>query len=405
MKKIELDITAYQVAKEYWGLPPNERTFGRVCELLNIQSGDTSQKIRNQNYLSQLTRAHEIAGLVKHKVLPARAPGFADHATEYAPLLPELEDRLRRRFGLRDVIVVDTSDFRPVHGDWLFKHDDLLHEHLGRWAGRILASTVRPDDVVATGGGRGPYYCAHFCAIPPHSTYPKKVVSLTGSISAGMWRGASDITDDNATRDVDADRIASLLHSKLGTKQTPEYLNCTIVDGKEGSNAKHDGPNSKDVNVAVVGIGALGGGHRLKQEDILDDLKQVKNLVKDLNREVTAVEKHFQDKDPKEPYFHCIGDVCNSYFVLEEVKNAPDGEHIYKRLTDRVAEINSHFVNTQPEELNRICRKGVVMAVAGGPHKTGAIAHVLRQNEKGSPWITHLVTSDEVAKSILQNFG
>ena len=396
MKKHKLKLPADQVAKEYWNLSPNERTYGKVCELLNIPA-----TVSNQNYLSQLTREHEIAGLVKHNVLPPRSSGFADRATEYAPLLPELEDMLRRRFGLRDVISVNTSDIRQAPDvEWKEKHDDLLHQHLGRWSARILTSIVRPEDVVATGGGRGPYYCAHYCTIPPRNTCLKQVVSLTGDISARMWRKLPDITDDNATRGVDADHIASLLHSQLGTKLPPEYLSCAIADRKEGSGHKLKEPKSSDVTVAIVGIGSLAGGHRLKQEDMfMGQDQEIQELVKKINFEVMEVEKD------TEPFFHCIGDVCNYYFVLDRVKDLPNGKSIYERLNEIVKKINDRFINTGPEELTRICKKGAVIAVAGGPHKIGAIAHVLKQNETGSPWITHLVTSDEVARSILKNYG
>ena len=74
---------------------------------------------------------------------------------------------------------------------------------------------------------------------------------------------------------------------------------------------------------------------------------------------------------------------------------------ICNRLEKLIQVINKRFVNTSPEALTRICKKGVVMAVAGGPHKTGAIADVLKSREKGSPWITHLITDDQVALKIL----
>jgi DNA-binding transcriptional regulator LsrR (DeoR family) len=40
------------------------------------------------------------------------------------------------------------------------------------------------------------------------------------------------------------------------------------------------------------------------------------------------------------------------------------------------------------------------MAVAGGPHKIGAITDVLKRKKRNSAWITHLVTDDEVARHL-----
>ena len=205
-----------------------------------------------------------------------------------------------------------------------------------------------------------------------------------------MWGDDRDRDDEFVPRDLDADHIASQLHSALGTKRSPRLLNCSIA-------ATHPPPVTDDVTVAVIGIGALGGGHRLKRLRQLDDLEQVKDLVVKLNAEISEVEKCLQERGQ---FYHCVGDVCNSYFVLEEVKHVLKAS-ICNRLEKLIQVINKRFVNTSPEALTRICKKGVVMAVAGGPHKTGAIADVLKSREKGSPWITHLITDDQVALKIL----
>jgi hypothetical protein len=63
--------------------------------------------------------------------------------------------------------------------------------------------------------------------------------------------------------------------------------------------------------------------------------------------------------------------------------------------------LNTAFKSATPEALGRIAREGMVLAVAGGPHKAFSIRHVLR-NSRERTWITHLVTDQPTAQWILQ---
>jgi DNA-binding transcriptional regulator LsrR (DeoR family) len=58
-------------------------------------------------------------------------------------------------------------------------------------------------------------------------------------------------------------------------------------------------------------------------------------------------------------------------------------------------------LNASPKSLSRIVARGMVVAVAGGPHKAAAIRHVLSRKQEG-PWITHLVTDHRVAGWVLE---
>jgi hypothetical protein len=247
---------------------------------------------------------------------------------------------------------------------------------------------VRPKDVVGVGSGRGPYYTADACTIPPTSAfYPEEVVALTGKMTAHYW--GKRVLRADKVRSLDADFVASLLVTGLGVNRPPRLVNRPITGG---SAIDPDG-----VTIALIGIGALAGGHRLRQFGASDELKPVAG---DLGRL-----KHFAEKaDPhggrSGQFPHWIGDVCNFLFVIDDPLG-PDRLEVGLRneLTELVVSLNSRFVNTRPESLTEICRNGAVIAVAGGPHKVTAIAHVLRQKQ---PWITHLVTDDVTARHLLE---
>jgi 6-phosphogluconolactonase/glucosamine-6-phosphate isomerase/deaminase len=72
-----------------------------------------------------------------------------------------------------------------------------------------------------------------------------------------------------------------------------------------------------------------------------------------------------------------------------------------KALEKAVKGLNGKFMNATPKSLSRIAARGMVVAVAGGPHKAAAIRHVLRRRQEG-PWITHLVTDHRTADWILE---
>jgi hypothetical protein len=73
-----------------------------------------------------------------------------------------------------------------------------------------------------------------------------------------------------------------------------------------------------------------------------------------------------------------------------------------QELEGKIKQLNTAFKSATPEAFGRIAREGMVLAVAGGPHKAFSIRHVLR-NSRERTWITHLVTDQATAQWISQN--
>ena len=160
----------------------------------------------------------------------------------------------------------------------------------------------------------------------------------------------------------------------------------------------------------MTGVGALAGGHRLKQVANRPELDTVKGIIDKLN-------KLAEEVDPAEeegrPFHHWIADVCNYYFVVGDMyAGGAAGLNKDKRaeIESYIDQLNERLVKTPPHVLSEICKKGAVIAVAGGPHKVSAIRHVLsqqnrQQNRQQDPWVSHLVTDSDTAKALVNDFA
>jgi DNA-binding transcriptional regulator LsrR (DeoR family) len=383
MTKLGLELDVFEVAEAYYGLPASTRDFKELAKSLfpDWQKPGFDMKFW-QNRLSRMVRELERKGLIHHAVLRKDA--------EFLPRKPDLEDRLRRRFGLRQAVVVDIASLAypartpATHPEQWNRYDDEIHKRLGAWCGRLLASCLRPGDKIATGGGRGPHYTVDRCRVGVANRYWGNIVPLTGRISTRGWDEKGD------TSYLDADNVATTLHGKLGTQGKVESPNCSITK-------KCVLPSTDEVAVAVIGVGALGGGHRLKDFEGLEDVKTVLPTLRETNKMAEAIEQSYVSKAP--PFYHPVGDVCNWYFVVDPAGDEGKGKE-RQSLEKAVKELNGKFMNATPKSLSRIAARGMVVAVAGGPHKAAAIRHVLRRRQEG-PWITHLVTDHIAAGWIL----
>jgi DNA-binding transcriptional regulator LsrR (DeoR family) len=382
MAKARLEVDPREVAAAYYALPLHERCYKALTKQFGLPDTDAAG-----NRLGRMIRDLEDLGLIRHQVLRGE--------NELLPRNPELEDELRHEFTLRQAVVMDTSSLGPpkeppsVRGEQWARYDDEIHERLGGWGGRLLVSCLRLGDTLATGGGRGPYFAVLNSNVCSTQRFSGDIVPLTGQISARAWNRRGSSRD--APPYLDADNVASQLHSNLGTRGHLLSLNCPITELRQV-------PKTDGVDVAVFGIGALGGGHRLKQFEHLDDVKGVRPLLRDINALAEEIEAETGGTDA--PFYHPVGDVCNCYFVVEREPGARVGKR-WRQLEAKVKELNGAFKSASPEALGRIAEQGMVLAVAGGPHKAYSIRHVLR-NSRERTWITHLVTDQETARWILR---
>lgn len=373
----------HAVLEAFYELPYDDRTYDKLAEKFKLP-----REPYFADRLGEIIRTMENDGCVHHAVLKQKS--------DFLPRNPRLEEVLRHKFKLRQAVVVDISSLGPPQHSpaqnpeiWA-TYDDNIHNHLGRWAARVLVSNLRPGDVVATGGGRGPYYTAEKTDVSGHKKFIGDIVPLTGRIGARPWNQEKAPAKDALL--VDADNVASKIHGEICTSGRVRWTNVASVTELKQS------PATGDVNVAIVGIGALGGGHRVRRFEEFEELRTVKPLLDDINKLTTRIEKHCAGSG--QPFYHPVGDVCNCYFTVPGDNGkcqSPD----WAELADKLRQLNIAFKSIPLVELEAVALKGVVLAVAGGPHKSYAIHQVLRQTVT-APQITHLITDHISARWILQ---
>ena len=381
MPKQVKPLDAIAVARAYYALPVKERKYENIARQFGLRLNHTSA-----NRLARVVRRLEEDGRIHHEVVDAK--------TQLLPRCPQLEEKMRHKFGVRQVIVVDISSIeKPVHNEQVFPemwaiYDDDIHASLGAWGGRLIASNLRPGDKISTGGGRGPYYAAIKTNITLNQHYTGAIQPLTGKIGARAWNPEGPQDGDPPL--MDADKVADAIRGRINSNGKLHKLDCSITD------LKHT-PRTDNVDVAIFGIGALGGGHRLCEHEHLADVRTVNSLLTEINDLAEVIENMHPFTDP--PYFHPVGDVCNCYFMIEP-ENGEGKRPEWRQLEANLQKLNKAFKSATPEALGKIARRGFVLAVAGGLHKAYAIRHVLRKN-RDQTWLTHLVTDHVTSRWIL----
>jgi len=373
----------YEAARIYWEeLSWKDRSYHTVLERLQ-QHPDMAEKLRGgnsqalQDKIGRMVRDWEAENKVSHSVLKST------ETSDYFPMAPELEDRIRDKFGLRDVIVVDTRSIslpqEPPQSEAWNTYDDKIHWCLGYWGGRALPTLLRNGDVVGCGGGRGPEHTVDRCILPQTSScHVSRVVSLSGSMSTREW------SIPGRAHDLDPDNIAMRLKPKINCLEGAALVGCSIT-------AKHAAPHVSGITIVLTGIGALAGRHRFRNPSM--ELKPVESLLKELNRRADQVDPAMGNS----PFCHWVGDVCNSLFLVDD--DTVPGLRLDKadrgKIQGLLNTLNGRLINIDPAKtLAAVCNRGAVLAVCGGPHKAAAIGHVLRRNP---PWVSHLVTDYFVA--------
>ncbi len=368
---------AYEVARAYYEQEGGCTYKDLIPKFFPEQRQVESKSLENK--LSDLVRAWEKKRLVCHRVLRENEI--------YLPRRPDLEEQLCEHYKLRSAVVVDISMLCPPTGSFAEaepkwnQYDVKIHEKLGAWAGRVLQSMLRPEDVVGVGGGRAPYYTVqNFQKV---NCFQGEIKSLTASIGTNRCNESQKDLPP-----LDADYVAMQLHEKLSPCRVTTNQR-SITEGKK--------VQTDNVTLALIGIGALGGGHRLKHYKGCTYLKDIESRLGVLNQLSDEIEANMPTN--LGVFFHPVGDLADYYFIAEAARQKADRQKM-KTLQNCLDSLNKTFANPADQFLPQIGACGVVLVVAGWPHKVYAIQHALEQNAK-KHWITHLVTDHRLAKEVL----
>lgn len=310
----------------------DQRLIVRVARLYH-ESGLSQPQIAEQLNLSQA----KVSRLLKQ----ALAQGVVRITITSPPgVHSALEEELRRRFELREAIVVDTS------GDGELS----LMRELGAAAAFHLETTVRSSDIVGISSWSSTLLAMVNAMRPIRSAQGITVVQSLG----GVGDPGAEVHATELTR-----RMARLLHG------TPVFL---PVPGIVGSSEARRVLESDEfvgrvielfpkLTVALVGIGALEPSPLLAQSGNVFTPAELLDLGE----------------------LGAVGDVCLRFFDLH-------GKEVRSSLGDRVIGLSLDQLKSVPRSI----------AVAGGPRKLPAIRGALE-----GALVTCLITDRGIAEALV----
>ena len=316
----------------------DERLIYKVCSLyyqddMNQQEVGDFLGVSRSSVLRMLQKGKEM-GIV---TIELHNPRFYDYG--------DLEKRLERAYGLKDVLIVETSvlDTRSEAASYMFgTASDYLHSFFkeGDRIGVAMGNTL--NNVVST-----------------NKTYDKYrdllFVALEGSISRITIEGT----------DVQGNELARKFADKFGGTYT-QFLSPAVFSDKKILDyfMKEKAVNYildefKKLNVVVVGIGVPDGTeHTLEKAGYMTD-EERKKLV-----EAGA-----------------IGDMCLQFYD-KDGKTEPFGFY-----NDRVAAMRLEDIRRVPSKIG----------IAGGTRKAEAVIGAIRGG-----FINTLITDTECAKRLIE---
>jgi DNA-binding transcriptional regulator LsrR (DeoR family) len=405
---------AEQIARIYWEkLEVTQRTMKSLASELR------SRKMQDATRKAHWVMEWEKRGCVVHQVLSG------DFCQDPPPRIIALEREILRHYVVRHVIVVKTAHlqgslFRASAGsanddlqeqpagsgsittlNGSLREDFTIHQCLAAWGASMFLAYHRKGDSIGVGPGRGPAYTVEcICKRARKAALPsaKAIISLSGAMSRAT-----------EAEHFDADQVAGKLRDPVTADLCP--VNSPLIPIGRASST-HERFLSKRKwreccpAVALVGIGALAGQHRMLLNDHISDFDAARKDVESicaLASQIDGAYKTWADKSKSlEPPYHCVGDMCNRLFIVPP----PEVASLKKSLrtvqagleaaVDRFnRKIDRAMTAISVAQVQEIAAGGAVMAVAGGSFKRHAIRHVLSQDP---PWITHLVTDEMTAQ-------
>jgi len=253
---------------------------------------------------------------------------------------PQLEDALKERYGLKEVIVVDGSD----------DPSELLH-HLGSAAAYYVETTLQPDEQIGISSWSETLLAMTKSMRPIRKSTGARVVQILGGVGdPGAAVHATQLTRG----------LASLVNGEIsmlpapGVVGAPNARKVLLADPYvQEAVRRFDG-----ITLALVGIGTVEPSPMLARSG---------NVF--TNAELRALSDA-----------GAVGDICLRFFDA-------NGDPVEQRLNDRVIGISLHQL--------RGSRRSV--GIAGGVRKLAAIRGALLGR-----WVNVLITDHRVAEGLLE---
>jgi len=253
-------------------------------------------------------------------------------------LHPELEDALQSAFGLRDAIVVDSSD-----------DEDHLVRELGAAAAYYLETTLKPADVI----GISSWSAALLAMVESMRPHPRAAGARVVQILGGIGNPGAEVHATQLTR-----RLANLISGTATLLPAPGAVGSAEAKRVmlKDRYVQEATALFKSVSLALVGIGAVEPSKLLASSGNVFSPQELTEL---------------SDKG-------AVGDICLRFFDRQ-------GKPVPTPLNDRV-------ISMELSDLRHVDR---VVGIAGGRRKLAAIRGAL-----DGRWINVLITDRHTAEKL-----
>lgn len=270
----------------------------------------TQTQIARKLSIPRQTINRVVQNLAKEGIIRFEIIGEKEYFTE-------LESELEKKYGLKQVIIIDYDG-----------SEDMVNR-LGEKGAQYLQNIIKSN--MRLGLSWGKTLGALASRLPQKNLKEVLVVQLVG--------GSNNI--DNLVK---ADEITRIVAEKLNGKSmllyAPSHVNSKRTKEMllEESNIKSVFNEMKQCDIAVIGIGHMRKDATLFKEKYLSE-KEYYELIQ----------------------ANCVGDICSRYFNRE-------GQIVSHRINERVLGI----------DINHLKRIPIVVGIAGGEYKCDAIEGALK---------------------------
>ncbi len=362
-----------RVARIYYEeLEFGKRTFGRVVERARELGLEGWHEKKVRRALDSL----EENGMIVHQVL------IEDSTVLPPPRRWDLEGKVLGRYETLDDIQVIQS---------LATDDDQLLQHLGAYGASLLLSSVRATDSLGIGSGRGAHYTCTYLDRRLSGRKDKKKLPLERLLSLSGDMSESENAQGLKHKYYDADENVSVLMNRFRPRLKIR-VNLPLFSSQQSSRSAAPNLLAK-TTLVVVGVGALGPGHRVYTPDT-DELRNVEALLEKIN----GLAEHVQASVGGD--YCAVGDICNYFFVVPPPPGATSAVvRELRRLGGLLKSLNQHSSGRRPtlDQIAEVASKdnGKVVAVAGGKGKRHILRYLISSKDRV---ITHLVTDSDTAQ-------
>lgn len=323
----------------------------------------------------------------------------------------DLEEQLCEQFeGLAAARVVKRPETRQqANLEDAALQDDELHRCISCIAGEYIFKHRKElflgEDVIGIGSGRGVSHLVdHLKTKMSLPTINVTLISLTGAIDARAQAGNPNLKLRDADRNLGEFSYCFGRRVWLERVSHPlAFESKTALEPALARTALHDDSWAETpLTHALIGVGVLGPGHRLWEEEKAKKKMRLLDPIMPRLAELVELSKEVRSDDF--PHWYPVGDICNRLILLPPPTDLNAPQEKIDRIQSLIEEMNRRFLTVRFEQLQQARH---IFLVGGTERKAPLLKRLLTEKVGTEEEITKpryriqlLATDEETAKLI-----